>query len=130
LKITIWSRKQKESKNDLFRLACSYRGVTIKEVEDFFNAPPLDKVKMIKEFKLVDYVYTDQNKSWVRYMRTGAPMISDRETVTRVEVVKLPNGNSLYIMKSCEDDRYPETKKAIRMYTHEFYEFWETEEDG
>lgn len=94
---------------------------------------PVEKFPSIVELK-----YTDMKKneaegteSLIRYMRTTAPMVSDRDTVVGVFSKYDENGKLFQTSRSIEDDKYPDNiKNVIRMYFYESYEMFDSEEDG
>lgn len=54
IKIKIWAKKSKEGQNDLFRFECKSRGQPIEKLWNFFKDPPIEKIPMMTDKKVVD----------------------------------------------------------------------------
>ena len=131
--ITVWSKKQEQSKNDLFRMRCKYRGIKLKDALEFFKTLPADKFDMIKIEKYEDVVQTPDESLWsaIRYRVTTAPMITDRDALSVVSFTKdAATGKYFFATRSIEDDRYPEQSDRVRIFVTETYEMEESVEEG
>lgn len=87
---------------------------------------------MFDEEKLIDIQESAEKDSWscVRYRVITAPLITDREQVTIVNL-KFGNDGKVFICtKSINDDRFPVVKNKIRVFINEHFELYETIENG
>ena len=86
---------------------------------------------MFDEEKLIDIQESAEKDSWscVRYRVITAPLITDREQVTIVNL-KFGNDGKVFICtKSINDDRFPVVKNKIRVFINEQFELYETIEN-
>lgn len=132
MKMTVHSRKQKGRNNDLFRMDLKIRNHKLEDMTDYLLNPPLDKLKMYKEFKIDDMWASDDKSEYkyIRYQRTTAPMITDRDAVVFIQSETDANGQIFSSTKSILDERYPERNDTIRMYNHDIMRVFTTSEDG
>lgn len=102
--------------NDIFKLDFYCRGHTMDEVCDFFWNPPLKVLPMFVDFSKHEEKTEGNHHSFIRYQRTSAAMLTDRDSVSEVHIVTQDDGSKLYLVKSKDDDRLPEKKDAIRIW--------------
>lgn len=116
----------------MFRITSKYRNLKFDKVLEFFKLIPIDKMSMFAEEKLFDINESADKKSWsaIRLRVTTAPLVTDREQVSIVNVRYLDDGKVFFCARSIDDDRFPLTKNRIRCASNELYEMSETEENG
>ena len=93
--------------------------------------PPLEKLPMIAEWKIEDFKDDGKTKSFINFMSLKMnAMITDRTKVSTCVFAKEDDNKWFGVVRSIQDDRYPESKSAIRIFTHETYKYEEIKEDG
>lgn len=88
LKMKVYSRQQETTKNDLFRMEIKFRNRKVKELNEFFMNLPVEKFSMMVEVKYTDMTTNEAEgtASLIRYQRTTAPLVNDRDTVVGIWV--------------------------------------------
>lgn len=79
----------------------------------------------IKEFKILEQ--SEDGKSKIMYMRSKAPMMSEREILMQSDVKEVGPGQELYLTHSVNRDDKPIKKGLIRMT---LYDASLVEQDG
>ena len=85
-----------------------------KRIIEYYRNPPLEKMKMIKEMRLIEQI-PEENTDYI-YWRFKLPMASDRDNVAKIVITDLPNEACHFLMTTVEREDHPPVPGVIRMF--------------